>query len=59
MKTKLGAVNCLYPMPTVLVGATVNGKPNFITSAPGLHGSLADGHRASNLIHSEGDPCRT
>lgn len=33
MKKKLGAVNCLYPMPTVLVGANVNGKPNFITIA--------------------------
>lgn len=33
MKKKLGAMNCLYPMPTVLVGATVNGKPNFITIA--------------------------
>jgi len=33
MKKKLGVVNCLYPMPTVLVGATVNGKPNFITIA--------------------------
>ena len=33
MKGKLGAVNALYPMPTVLVGATVNGKPNFITIA--------------------------
>ena len=33
MKEKLGAVNALYPTPTVLVGATVNGKPNFITIA--------------------------
>ena len=33
MKAKLGAVNCLYPMPTTLVGANVNGKPNFITIA--------------------------
>ena len=33
MKEKLGAVNALYPMPTVLVGAMVNGKPNFITIA--------------------------
>lgn len=33
MKTKLGAVNCLYPMPTVLVGANVKGKPNFLTIA--------------------------
>jgi flavin reductase (DIM6/NTAB) family NADH-FMN oxidoreductase RutF len=33
MKTKLGALNALYPMPTTLVGATVNGRPNFITIA--------------------------
>jgi flavin reductase (DIM6/NTAB) family NADH-FMN oxidoreductase RutF len=33
MKEKLGAVNALYPTPTALVGATVNGKPNFITIA--------------------------
>lgn len=33
MKKSLGAVNCLYPMPTVLVGAMVNGKPNYITIA--------------------------
>ncbi len=30
---QLGPVNALYPMPTTLVGATVNGKPNFITIA--------------------------
>jgi hypothetical protein len=33
MKEKLGAVNALYPTPTTLVRATVNGKPNFITIA--------------------------
>jgi len=33
MKTELGAVNCLYPLPTTLVGAHVKGKPNFITIA--------------------------
>jgi flavin reductase (DIM6/NTAB) family NADH-FMN oxidoreductase RutF len=33
MKTQLGAVNALYPTPTVLVGAMVEGKPNFITIA--------------------------
>jgi len=33
MKERLGAINALYPTPTVLVGATVNGKPNFITIA--------------------------
>ena len=33
MKKKLGAVNALYPMPTVLVGANVAGKPNYVTIA--------------------------
>jgi len=33
MKRKLGAINALYPTPTVLVGAMVSGKPNFIAIA--------------------------
>jgi flavin reductase (DIM6/NTAB) family NADH-FMN oxidoreductase RutF len=33
MKKKLGGLNVLYPTPTVLVGAIVNGKANFITIA--------------------------
>jgi len=33
MKKKLGGVNVLYPTPTVLAGATVNEKPNFIAIA--------------------------
>ena len=33
MKKQLGKVNCLYPMPTVIVGCMVNGKPNYITMA--------------------------
>jgi flavin reductase (DIM6/NTAB) family NADH-FMN oxidoreductase RutF len=33
MKTRLGAKNCLNPMPITLVGATVNGEPNYITIA--------------------------
>jgi len=33
MKTELGAKNCLYPLPTVLVGAMVSGKPNYVTIA--------------------------
>jgi flavin reductase (DIM6/NTAB) family NADH-FMN oxidoreductase RutF len=33
MKVKLGVKNCLYPMPTTLIGAMVNGKPNYITIA--------------------------
>lgn len=30
---KIGPVNALYPMPTTLVGATVNNKPNFMAVA--------------------------
>ena len=33
MKKTLNAINALYPTPTVLVGAMVDGKPNFITIA--------------------------
>ncbi len=33
MKVELGAKNCLYPLPTTLIGALVNGKPNYITIA--------------------------
>lgn len=33
MKTKLGGVNAMYPSLTTVVGATVNGKANFITIA--------------------------
>ena len=33
MKTELGAKNCLYPLPTVLVGALVRGRPNYMTLA--------------------------
>jgi len=33
MKIDLGPKNCLYPLPTTLVGVLVNGKPNFITIA--------------------------
>ncbi len=33
MKKSLGGINALYPTPTVIVGAVVEGKPNFITIA--------------------------
>ena len=33
MKIELGAKNCLYPLPTTLIGALVNGKPNYTTIA--------------------------
>jgi len=33
MKVEIGAKNCLYPLPTTLIGALVNDKPNYITIA--------------------------
>jgi flavin reductase (DIM6/NTAB) family NADH-FMN oxidoreductase RutF len=33
MKVKLGGRTALYPMPVTLVGAMVDGKPNYITIA--------------------------
>lgn len=33
MKKQLGAKNCLYPSLTIIVGAMVDGRPNFITIA--------------------------
>jgi flavin reductase (DIM6/NTAB) family NADH-FMN oxidoreductase RutF len=33
MKAEVGPTNCLYPMPTTLVGAVVNKKPNYTTIA--------------------------
>ena len=32
-KTRIGATTLIYPMPTVLVGAHVDGKPNFLAIA--------------------------
>lgn len=33
MKVDLSPKNCLYPLPTVLVGALVEGKPNYLAIA--------------------------
>ena len=33
MKIKIGPKNCLYPLPTTLIGANVNEKPNFVAIA--------------------------
>ena len=33
MKIELGAKNCLYPLPTVLVGALVDDAPNYAAIA--------------------------
>ena len=57
----IGTVNALYPMPTTLVGATVNAKPNFLAVAHvGIlnHGTpqylsigLHKGHYSNSGIH--------
>lgn len=33
MKKNIGAVNVLYPLPIVIIGTEVEGKPNYITIA--------------------------
>ena len=33
MKIKIGPKNCLYPLPTTLIGANINEKPNFTAIA--------------------------
>jgi len=33
MKKSLDGINLLYPTPTTIVGAIVEGRPNFITIA--------------------------
>ena len=33
MKIDLGSNNCLYPLPTTLIGSMVNDKPNYIAIA--------------------------
>jgi flavin reductase (DIM6/NTAB) family NADH-FMN oxidoreductase RutF len=51
MKVELGAKNCLYPLPTVLVGTLVKGKPNYTTIA---HVGIMDMESVSlgmNKIH--------
>jgi flavin reductase (DIM6/NTAB) family NADH-FMN oxidoreductase RutF len=58
----IGPVNALYPMPTTLVGATVNNKPNFLAVAHvGImnHGSpqylsvgLHKSHYSNSGIHA-------
>jgi flavin reductase (DIM6/NTAB) family NADH-FMN oxidoreductase RutF len=46
MKKTLGGINALYPTPTVIVGAVVDSKPNFITIA---HIGIAN-HATPHLI---------
>jgi flavin reductase (DIM6/NTAB) family NADH-FMN oxidoreductase RutF len=45
MKTEIGALNCLYPMPTTLIGAMVKGRPNYVTIA---HVGIMD-HKSISL----------
>jgi flavin reductase (DIM6/NTAB) family NADH-FMN oxidoreductase RutF len=33
VKAALGPINCLYPMPTTLIGTTVEERPNIVTIA--------------------------
>lgn len=58
MKKELGAANCLYPMPVTLVGALVDGKPNFITIA--YVGIIDHGHvsLAMGKVHYTNDGIR-
>jgi flavin reductase (DIM6/NTAB) family NADH-FMN oxidoreductase RutF len=58
MKTNLGPVNYLYPMPVVLVWAMVDGKPNYLTVAhvgiidfETVSISLGPGHYTCQGIH--------
>jgi flavin reductase (DIM6/NTAB) family NADH-FMN oxidoreductase RutF len=44
VKIKLGAKNGLYPTPTTIVGANINGKPTYITIA---HVGIMDDHTIS------------
>jgi len=54
MKTKIGPKNCLYPMPTVLVGVMVNGKPNYITIS---HIGIMDMKNISISVNQEHYSC--
>lgn len=33
MKKNIGAINILYPVPIVIIGTEIAGKPNYITVA--------------------------
>lgn len=44
MKVELGPLNCLYHLPTTLVGALVNDKPNYLAIA---HVGILDFHHVS------------
>ncbi|MHB8895394.1 MAG: flavin reductase family protein [Candidatus Geothermincolia bacterium] len=61
MKKTIGPKNCLYPMPVTIVGASVEGKPNYITIAhvgivDFLHVSLSMGkqHYTNEGIRENG-----
>lgn len=50
MKVELGAKNCLYPLPTTIVGALVNDKPNYIAMA---HVGIMDFDSISLGMHKD------
>jgi flavin reductase (DIM6/NTAB) family NADH-FMN oxidoreductase RutF len=59
MKAKIGAVPLVYPIPIVLVGAKVDGRPNFATlgdcgvmgiKPPLVYVSLSRGHHTTQGI---------
>ncbi len=55
MKISLGAKNGLYPMPTTIVGAMVNGKPNYIAIAHvGImdHGNISLGMNKAHYTNA-------
>ena len=62
-KTKIGAKTFLYPMPAVLVGAQVDGKPNYLTvaycgivqhSPPMIAVTLGRSHHTNQGIRANG-----
>jgi len=55
MKISIGAKNCLYPMPMTMVGANINGKPNYITIAHVGIMDLGSVSLAMNRVHYTND----
>ena len=64
MKTKLGPLNCLYPMPVTLVGANLGDRPNYLPVAhvgimnfgtpQYISVGLARSHRTNQGIREQG-----
>ena len=49
-KLQMGPQTLLYPMPAMLVGANVDGKPNFMAVAWGVPELVPDGRRKTALL---------